>query len=216
MAYFFEPITCKQCGKSFVPAPQHVYKNQNGAFVCSYHCANESYKQKQQKKLERQERERQRIQAYAERQNARRRAERASKKTERHHDSKKKAVSVYTKGGEFIETYESITEASKATGYSTTFISRVCKGENRTSGEITFRFNDSVKSERRIPKKPVLQKTKEGVLVARHASLLEAGKSIGCYYTSVSNCCHNRKSTLKGYVFEFENKDDRSESHAEN
>lgn len=29
---------CPVCGKNFVPAPFHVYKNKKGKLVCSYHC----------------------------------------------------------------------------------------------------------------------------------------------------------------------------------
>ena len=30
---------CPVCGKIFVPAPQHIYKNKKGIKVCSYTCA---------------------------------------------------------------------------------------------------------------------------------------------------------------------------------
>ena len=33
---------CPVCKKTFIPAPQHVYKTANGQkLVCSYHCARE-------------------------------------------------------------------------------------------------------------------------------------------------------------------------------
>ena len=30
--------SCPVCGKNFVPAPYHVYKNSKGRLVCSYRC----------------------------------------------------------------------------------------------------------------------------------------------------------------------------------
>lgn len=32
-------VKCKKCKKVFIPAPQHVYRDQRGSY-CSWHCFN--------------------------------------------------------------------------------------------------------------------------------------------------------------------------------
>lgn len=36
--YIFEPRPCPECGKMFIPAPMHVYKNGLDDLVCTYTC----------------------------------------------------------------------------------------------------------------------------------------------------------------------------------
>ena len=41
----FVSVKCPQCGKMFVPAPEHAYHNYNGKkLVCSYKCSCQSRK----------------------------------------------------------------------------------------------------------------------------------------------------------------------------
>lgn len=36
----FVPVKCPICGKMYIPAPEHVYRNYNGKrLVCSYTCS---------------------------------------------------------------------------------------------------------------------------------------------------------------------------------
>ena len=36
----FVPVKCPICGKMYIPAPEHVYRNYNGKkMVCSYKCS---------------------------------------------------------------------------------------------------------------------------------------------------------------------------------
>lgn len=42
----FVSVKCPQCGKMFVPAPEHAYHNYNGKkLVCSYKCSCQSRKE---------------------------------------------------------------------------------------------------------------------------------------------------------------------------
>ena len=34
----FHMLTCPVCGKKFIPAPLHRYKNRRSKLVCSYEC----------------------------------------------------------------------------------------------------------------------------------------------------------------------------------
>ena len=41
----FVPVKCPICGKMYIPAPEHVYRNYNGKkLVCSYKCSCQSRK----------------------------------------------------------------------------------------------------------------------------------------------------------------------------
>lgn len=42
----FVPVKCPICGKMYIPAPEHVYRNYNGKkMVCSYACSCQSRKE---------------------------------------------------------------------------------------------------------------------------------------------------------------------------
>ena len=42
----FTPVKCPICGKMYIPAPEHVYRNYNGKkMVCSYACSCRSRKE---------------------------------------------------------------------------------------------------------------------------------------------------------------------------
>ena len=42
----FVPVKCPICGKMYIPAPEHVYRNYNGQkMVCSYACSCQSRKE---------------------------------------------------------------------------------------------------------------------------------------------------------------------------
>ena len=42
----FVPVKCPICGKMYIPAPEHVYRNYNGKkIVCSYACSCQSRKE---------------------------------------------------------------------------------------------------------------------------------------------------------------------------
>lgn len=57
------------------------------------------------------------------------------------HDSRKKAVLQYDLKGNFIEKYDSVSEASKNTGISKTCISRCCRGEREQSGGFLWNYS---------------------------------------------------------------------------
>ena len=42
----FTSVKCPICGKMYIPAPEHVYRNYNGIkLVCSYKCSCQSRKE---------------------------------------------------------------------------------------------------------------------------------------------------------------------------
>ena len=45
-------LKCGVCGKTFIPAPEHIYKSAvDGSCVCSWHCMLESEKMKGNKRI---------------------------------------------------------------------------------------------------------------------------------------------------------------------
>lgn len=54
-------------------------------------------------------------------------------------------------------------------------------------------------------KKPVLQFSKDGTFIARHESAKSAGKSVGCHWGHIAECCkHQRYKTVGGYIWRYE------------
>lgn len=58
-------------------------------------------------------------------------------------------------------------------------------------------------------RKPVLQFTKDGEFVARFESVREAAKSINAQIMKISNCCNGWSKSSHGFVWKFENPEDR-------
>ena len=83
--YALTPRTCKICGKTFIPAPEHIYKV-GTTKVCSYTCmrkpAIEKERQQREQKIEqerrRKEKHREAMRAYNARRKKKREAERGA------------------------------------------------------------------------------------------------------------------------------------------
>ena len=56
-------------------------------------------------------------------------------------DRRKKKVYQYNVQGEFINEFESVSEASKQTGFNKSCIAKVCRGERKSSGGYFWKFN---------------------------------------------------------------------------
>jgi hypothetical protein len=137
--YFLEPMICHECGKRFIPAPQHVYKNHKGNLVCSWHCVNADYKKRQQRKQEARERAEQRRKEYDGSKYANKKMRSNGVEIKRK-PRYVKPVDVYTKDGKFIAHYPTLSAAAQGTGYSAGTISEVCNGDYEINGDYTFKF----------------------------------------------------------------------------
>lgn len=212
MPAFGETRICPICGKSFPPASEHSLTDGKGHLVCSPHCSTAAYMERQKRKQEARERAKQRQaeKTAAERQN--KKAEEKPVKAAEGKPKYRKPVFVCAQDGTHLKRYPSVSEASRATGYSTGQISNICRGEYRSKGEFTFRYEheeDIVprprkKRENIGARKAVLQYTKDGQLVARHGSITEAASAVGSCMSSVSKCCNGFANEANGFVFRFE------------
>ena len=57
-------------------------------------------------------------------------------------DNRRKVVHQLTMEGEFVSEYESVSEASKQTGYNKTSIAKVCRGERKNCGGSLWRYKE--------------------------------------------------------------------------
>lgn len=151
----FRLSICSECGKHFVPAPEHRYKK-SGHIFCSWHCIN-AYN----KRVE--ENNRAKMQAINERRREQRllqhklyREKQAKKKavkdkiaefecdTPPNRSGASKPVLQFTKDGEFIARYESIGKAASAVGVTPSSITRCCRDQyrNTTAGGYMFKYDE--------------------------------------------------------------------------
>lgn len=54
-----------------------------------------------------------------------------------------------------------------------------------------------------VPKKPVLQFTKDGKFVAEYPSTCEASRQTGNHNASISRCCKGKAKSCGGYIWRY-------------
>lgn len=121
----------------------------------------------------------------------------------------KKIVAQYDLDGNYIRTYKSISEASKATGISTTVISKCCKGKRRTSKGFIWKYieEDILAHDKIEPaiqqEKPVSQYEMNGNHIGTYKSISEASRATGTPITNISHCCNGRHKTSGGFIWKL-------------
>ena len=53
------------------------------------------------------------------------------------------------------------------------------------------------------PKKPVLQYSKTGELIAEYSSLTEASRQTGCDKSHICNCCKGNRKSAGGFIWKY-------------
>ncbi len=123
----------------------------------------------------------------------------------------RKAVAQYGMDGLFISCYDSILEASKATGIATDGISACCNGRLKSSGgyqwsfdaqENVNRYEDTLKA-RSGKWKRVLQYTKANELIAEYKNVSDAQRQTGVGRLTISRVCNGVQKYGGGYIWEF-------------
>ena len=54
------------------------------------------------------------------------------------------------------------------------------------------------------PKKPVLQFSKDGELIAEYSSAREAERTTGCSNSNICECCNGKRKSCGGYIWKYE------------
>lgn len=122
-------------------------------------------------------------------------------------------VNQYDLSGNLINEYDTMTNASKATGVSVSKISAVCRGKRKTAGGYIWRFATDKRvtfNRKHKPEpnpnleKPILQLTKDGTLVNEYRSVASACRDGGFKNRSNIICAlKGRTKTAYGYVWKY-------------
>lgn len=119
----------------------------------------------------------------------------------------KDMVSQYDLNGRYIQSFESVKEASRTLGIHHSNITRSCKGKRNSAGGFQWRFGkcDSVTQYKksRNSKNAVAQYNIDNNIVGFYDSIHDATKSTGVCYSSISQCCQKRQSTAGGFLWAF-------------
>lgn len=88
------------------------------------------------------------------------------------------------------------------------------KDENKTNNNVgnlewcshAYNLNYGTAKRRRAISqgKVVLQLDKNGVLIKRHLTLMDAYRDTGVDYRNISLCCYHKRKTAGGYCWKFE------------
>lgn len=138
---YYSEAVCPECGKVFPITPEYALTNGRGAPVCSPHCSTAAWKREEARLQEMREQSEKLRRAYEQRKRERR-LERMKAQIEATGKApgKGKVVDLYTKEGEFVKRYPSYVAASLDTGYSPSWIGKVCRGLVELHGDYTFKY----------------------------------------------------------------------------
>lgn len=123
------------------------------------------------------------------------------------------SVQQYSLSGKFIKEYNSMKEASKATGVSVNMLTRCCKGRTNHAGLYQWKYtNDKEKEIKYIKQenvclrnRKILQYNLNGELIRIYDTLEEASKLTNTSKSLITNNCKRKHSnTANGYVWRYE------------
>lgn len=121
----------------------------------------------------------------------------------------------YSLKGKFIKEFPSSCKASKILGINKTGILSVCNKKFSKVNNFIWRFKDKVKSKndlyiknlKIIPKtKKVVRFTKDGIFSKEYNSITEASIDNNINVSCISNVCHKRILTSKGFIWRLKSK----------
>lgn len=108
-----------------------------------------------------------------------------------------------------IKRWNSASEAGRELKISICDISRVCVNLRGTAGGFRWKFENETRDEneikfvdkRKTRTRPIIQKTKDGNIVAKYNSIKEAQEKTKI--TSIANCLCGRYKSAGGYIWEY-------------
>lgn len=118
----------------------------------------------------------------------------------------------YTKDGVFMADFGSSREASEATGISQSSIARAAHGERMTGGGFLWRVVpeqspkeilevDLTSRIGNFARRPLLQMTPEGQVVAEYLSIAHASRTLGISRRCISCAVNGSQKTAGGFVW---------------
>lgn len=112
-----------------------------------------------------------------------------------------------TRGGDgrsYIE-YDSIIEYYKANHPSVPVLANHFNINETTATKILKLSGTEIQPRIDLLYKPILQKTKQGILIQQHKSINHAAKSLGniAYNSNIGRCCRGERKSANGYLWEY-------------
>lgn len=121
----------------------------------------------------------------------------------------------YTLSGDFVNVYDSLTEASLKTGISDSTIGMVCTNKRQSGGgyywvyvkddnvpqKIDIEIN--IKTINESKPKPVIQFDKDGNLINEYQSIREASRQTNIVLSSIVENCKGKRKSAGGYIWEY-------------
>lgn len=127
--------------------------------------------------------------------------------------SKRIPIIVYDTGGNYVGAYISIHKASIELGIPETNITMALSNKyniTQAKGYVFLKEGDNildkldkVNKRHSYARRPVIQLTKNGQILAEFNSVSDAANSLGCGTGSISNCLKGRYKTAAGYKWRY-------------
>jgi hypothetical protein len=123
------------------------------------------------------------------------------KKLKRH----KKRIVQYTLNCKKIKTFNSVKEAGIELDINPSDISRALSGKkkNRSYGGYQWRYINEPPPTEPIRKPGVLQYSKDGKLIKKWSSIIEASRALGIGDSHISQVCKGKRQTTGGFVWKY-------------
>lgn len=117
-----------------------------------------------------------------------------------------KSVVQLTKDGVFVSEYESIAEASRATGIWAQSISNCCNGDMASTGGYMWIYKNEYDPSAKYKWvnhtiTAVVQLTLQGEFIAQYNSIKEASVATGIHSSGIGHCCCGRHKTAGGFCW---------------
>lgn len=118
----------------------------------------------------------------------------------------RKPVLQYDLKGNFIQEFESASEAARQLNVFKSNLTAACRGESTQCGGFQWRYKDSNKKISIVPDKNgkiVYQYDKQMNLIAIFTSAVDAEKNTGIKAGNIRQCCNGRSKTAGGFVWRY-------------
>lgn len=113
-------------------------------------------------------------------------------------------VEQYNLQGEFIQSYNSATDAAKAVGGLVSNICACCNGLTGSSYGFVWKFTEKEKTSRtKVHKRRVVQKSLTGEILGYFDSIKEGSAKTGCTQIGIYACCKHKQETTNGFKWEY-------------
>lgn len=127
--------------------------------------------------------------------------------TQRIRKARGRKINQYTLNGEFVKSYDTISDAQKELGLKdTTQVLACCKNPEYTCHGFLFRYDGDTppsKEQHYGKRRKVNQYDLQGNLIATYNTLTEASKVVDSKAGYISNACRGKQHTHHGYVWRY-------------